>query len=189
MEDFLDAIFTGLSSPDFCLLKKRLSRTSPLVVDIFHVRSTFVLFTPSTTIVGLSGLLLKVNASKNNTKNQKKLYQDFPFNRRMIPSPPPSSSKAILFKISANLSSKAYQIAVVMRQQSKHSPISSKEYSLVSSLKSWMNMGTSFSVLIQRIFSYKECSFIYLLNDIIDRRQMRVLTGVQTFPTEIRMLP
>ena len=50
-----------------------------------------------------------------------------------------------------------------MRQQSKHSLISSKEYSLgtLSSLLSWMNIATFFRRQIERVFSYKECSFIF----------------------------
>ena len=162
-EDVLVAIVTSLTFPGLCLIKKRFWTLSPLPGRISHMRSTFVLFTPSTTIFVLSGLLVKVKASKNNTKTQKIYKSRFSFQQKNDTFP--SSSKAILLevKIPANLSSKAYQIAVVMRQQSKHSPITSKEYSLdtLSSLLSWMNIGTSFTVLIQRIFNYKECSFIF----------------------------
>ena len=112
------------------------------------MRFTFVLFTPSTTIVGLSGLAVKVKASKNNTKTQKIYKSRFSFQQKNDTFPSPSKAILLKVKISANLSSKAYQIAVVMRQQSKHSPITSKEYSLntLSSLLSWINIATSFTV-------------------------------------------
>ena len=147
-----------MTFPGLCLIKKRFWTLSPLPGRISHMRSTFVLFTPSTTIFGLSGLLVKVKASKNNSKTQKIHKSRFSFQQKNDTFP--SSSKATLLEVEipANLSSKAYQIAVMMRQQSKHWPITSKEYSLdtLSSSLSWMNIGTSFNE-----FNYKECSFIF----------------------------